>query len=160
MTSNKPARDDLVTSLRLVYLLSFMGQLVVVLLVGVLLGFVLERPATSSARVAQVLLVFGVLELPIGLALAFLLSRDADKQSALASLILLGVMLSTPAWFALFAFFSGSPVLYVVLQALLLALYYPLGVLAANPLARRVRFEEQEIASDEEKEEREKSTQQ
>lgn len=123
--------------LRLVFVVVFMGQLVLAMLTGLLLRLAAGGTAAAPNSVlGWVLVLISLLNLPLVLFLSSRGVRAGDRQAALTGTLLAAVLLSTPAWFLSLALITRQELLHLVLLLGLLLLQYGIGMFLALRFAR------------------------
>jgi hypothetical protein len=135
LKTSQPTELQAANVLRMVYAMTFMGQIAVAAVLAGVMVAVAERQA-SGPLLAQIFVVLSVVQLPLALLLSFGVSRSGGKQAALSASIMSGVLLSTPAWFTAMTFLVSSPFLYLALLLILLMVYYALGVILCGRWAK------------------------
>lgn len=123
--------------LRLVFVVVFMGQLVIAMLTGIVLLLATSAPVRpGNPLLGWVLLAVCLPQLPVVLYISTRGLRAFDRGSALSSTLLAAVMLSTPAWFLSLALISRQPqvILYLLLGVLLVQ--YAIGMFLTARLGR------------------------
>jgi hypothetical protein len=131
----QPTELQAANVLRMVYVLTFMGQLAVAAILASIMAVTLGRQSSGNL-LAQIFVVLSLVQLPLALLLSFGVSRAGGKQAALSASIMSGVVLSTPAWFAALTFLVSSTFFYFALLVAILMLYYALGVLLCGRWAK------------------------
>jgi hypothetical protein len=133
----RPSLEQAAWGLRLVFVAIFLGQFVLAMLVALVLAVALSPAHTAGAPMGLVLLLVALCELPVALVVASLTLKDGGKSRALAATITLATILSTPSWLAGFLFVVGRDLLYWLLLALVLMLYYGVGFVMARRFAAK-----------------------
>ena len=123
----KPNYGQAVQSLRLLFALMFMGQLLIVAVSGSIFLLFVQRASGTSPLIAQILVLFAIMQVPVALGVATMSARKGYKGGALAGVISLAVILASPAWYALLLWLMGSSGFYLLLLLLVLTLAYGLG---------------------------------
>jgi len=123
--------------LRLVFVVVFMGQLVVAMLTGLVLALAAGAPAKpGNPLLGWVLLAVCLPQLPVVLYISTRGLKAFDRGSALSSTLLAAVMLSTPAWFLSLALISRQPDLILYLLLAVLLVQYGIGMFLTARLGR------------------------
>jgi hypothetical protein len=131
----QPSEGEAASSLRMVYVLTFIAQLAVAaVLAGVMVAVVGRQ--SSSTLLAQILVVMSLVQLPLALLLSIGVSKAGGKQAALSASIMAGVLLSTPAWFIALTFLVSSTFLYIAILFAILTLYYAIGFMLCGRWAK------------------------
>jgi hypothetical protein len=136
LKTSQPTELQAANVLRMVYAMTFMGQIAVAAVLAGVMVAVAERQASGSPLLAQIFVVLSVVQLPLALLLSFGVSRSGGKQAALSASIMSGVLLSTPAWFTAMTFLVSSPFFYLALLLIILMVYYALGVILCGRWAK------------------------
>ncbi|HLU82083.1 MAG TPA: hypothetical protein VKZ43_01665 [Trueperaceae bacterium] len=124
-------------TLRLVYVLAFMAQVLVAALVATFVRALAGGPPRPSDVLAWVLVALAVMQLPFAALMASRLGAVTSRQAALARTLFTAVILAATAWSTALALATGQRGLsvYVLLSTVMLA--YALGFLAVSRLAGR-----------------------
>ncbi len=121
--------------MRMVYVLTFMAQIAVAVLLAGVMTAVAGRQS-SGTLLAQILVVLSLVQLPVTLFLSIRASKAGGKQAALSASIMAGVLLSTPAWFAAMTLLVSSTLLYLAILLFILMLYYAVGFMLCGRWAK------------------------
>lgn len=126
--------------LRAVFVLAFMAQTLVAVLVGVVIRGLAGEVHPGGGVLGWVLVAFVAVQLPVVL---LVVARSSSSQAqpgarrrALYTAILAGVMLSSTVWFLTLAVVAAQPLLPLVALLLQATLAYGLGFLQMGRLAR------------------------
>jgi hypothetical protein len=131
----QPTELQAANVLRMVYAMTFMGQIAVAgVLAGVMVAFAGRQ--SSGTLLAQIFVVLSLVQLPLALLLSFGVSRAGGKQAALSASIMSGVLLSTPAWFTAMTFLVSGHFFYLALLFVILTTYYVLGIMLCGRWAK------------------------
>ncbi len=93
---------------------------------------------SQSGYLIAALLFMSLLMLPVAYILIRILSKQGGKKAAISVTISTAIMFSNPAWFAGLGFITSRSVFYLVLQVLILAIYYAIGILACGNFAKLI----------------------
>lgn len=124
-------------TLRLVYALTFMAQLVVAALVAVVVTALAGGSGKPSAFLAWVLVALALMQLPFAALIATRLGSVTTRQIALSRTLLTAIFLAATSWFAALALATGQRGLSVYVLFALVMLSYALGFLVVSRLAGR-----------------------
>ncbi len=125
--------------LRLVFVVLFMGQLIVAMLTGFLLRLAVPGGAQAGDPLLGWVLVFISLpHLPLVLFLSTRGVRALDRGASLSATLLSAVLLSTPAWFLSLALITSQPRLPLLLLLVILLMQYAVGMFLTGRFARLV----------------------
>lgn len=136
-------RDDPLTvsrsaaTLRLVYALAFMAQVLVAALVGVTVRALAGGTPRPSEVLAWVLVTLALMQLPFAALTSARLGTIGNRQGALARTLLTAVVLASTAWSTALALATGQHGLSVYVLLGLMTLSYGLGFLSVSRLANR-----------------------
>jgi len=124
-------------TLRLVYALTFMAQVLVAALVAAVVRWLAGGNPRPSDLLAWVLVALAIMQLPFAALASSRLGTIATRQAALARTLFTAVILASTAWAAALALATGQrgASVYVLLSLVLLS--YALGFLAVSRLAGR-----------------------
>lgn len=134
--TDPPEPAKLLQALRLVYLVVFLFQVLLAVLLTLALAAWLPSPPRPNTVLAAVLFTFAALQLPIGLLLPLQLFRRANRGAALAGVTVAAVVLSSSAWFTALMLLSGQRPPWLLASGSLLMLAYAAGILL-TPRATR-----------------------
>lgn len=127
------------TFLRLVFVLVFMGQLVIAMLSGLVLRLAAaDAAAVPNPVLGWVLVFISLPNLPIVLFLSVRGVRPLDRNASLSATLLAAVLLSTPAWFLSLALITGQALIHLLLLLAILLLQYGIGMFLVLRFARLV----------------------
>jgi hypothetical protein len=135
LKDSQPTELQAANVLRMVFVMTFMGQLAVAAVLAGLIAALAGRQS-SGTFLAQIFVVLSLVQLPLSLLLSFGVSRAGGKQAALSASIMSGVLLSTPAWFTAMTFLVSSTFFYLALLFVILMGYYALGVILCGRWAK------------------------
>lgn len=135
LTNPHPTLPQAVSFLRMAFVLIFMAQCFVAILLMVLLRLIAGSGSTSPL-LSQILIVFSLLQIPVGILLAYGVSRVGGKGAALSGVIMAGVMLAVPVWFLAFGFLVGMAPLYLLVLLAIVINAYGAGFILCNHLAK------------------------
>jgi small-conductance mechanosensitive channel len=144
----KAGRAEALSILSMVFLLMFMAQIVVAVLLALTLSLFFGTGKSSSPLLAQILIVLAFLQLPLAITLPQLSAKAGGKQAALAASIMAAVFFSIPAHFASFALLTGAPAPYFIILLAILMVYYALGLMMIRGFAR-LAVQETEVSNQE-----------
>lgn len=123
--------------LRLVFVVTFMGQLVVAMATGLILRLAVpDVPEPANDVLGWVLVLISLPHLPLVLFLSTRGTRALNRGASLSSTLLAGVLLSTPAWFLSLALITRQAQLHLFLLLAILVFQYALGMLLVSRFAR------------------------
>jgi hypothetical protein len=139
----QPSEGEAASSLRMIYVLTFMVQIAVAaVLAGVMVAVVGRQ--SPGTLLAQILIVMSLAQLPLALLLSIGVSKAGGKQAALSASIMAGVLLSTPAWFIALTFLVSSPFIYIATLFVILMFYYAIGLMLCGRWAKVALQEKRE----------------
>jgi hypothetical protein len=124
-------------TVRLVYALAFMAQVLVAAVVAVLVRALAGGSPRPSEVLAWVLVALAVMQLPFAALLSTRLGSIATRQAALARTLFTAIVLASTAWATALALATGQRGLSVYVLLSLVMLAYALGFLAVSRLASR-----------------------
>lgn len=123
--------------LRLVYVSTFMAQVLVATLVAVLVRAAAGGTPRPSQILAWVLVALALMQLPIAAVLVSRQGAITSRQTALARTLFTAILLSATAWSTALALATGQRGLSVYVLLTLVMLAYALGFLSVGRLASR-----------------------
>jgi len=129
-----PAWRSLAT-VRTVYALAFMAQVVVATVVAVAVRALAGGAPRPSDFLAWVLVALAVMQLPLAALSASRLGAIGSRQAALSRTLFTAITLSATAWFTALAVATGQRRLSVYLPLALVMMAYGLGFLVVSRLA-------------------------
>lgn len=135
LNNPEPSRQEAVSFLRTTFVLMFLAQSAVAVLLMILLGMLMGT-STTSTLLSQILVVFSLLQIPIGILFAYGSSRAGGKGAALSGVIMAGVILAAPVWFLSFGFLVGAAPLYLAILLAIVVNAYAAGFILCIHLAR------------------------
>ncbi|HET8985748.1 MAG TPA: hypothetical protein VFN03_08310 [Trueperaceae bacterium] len=124
-------------TLRLVYALAFMAQVLVATVVAVIVRALAGGTPRPSEILAWVLVALAVMQLPFAALLSTRLGFIANRQGALARTLFTAIVLASTAWATALALATGQRGLSVYVLLSLVMLAYALGFLVVSRLASR-----------------------
>ena len=125
--------------LRLVFLLAFMGQLVVAMATGLVLRLAVpDVPPPASGILGWVLVLISLPHLPLVLYLSTRGAQALNRGASLSGTLLAAVLLSTPAWFLSLAMITRQAQIHLMLLLAILVFQYALGMILTTRFARLV----------------------
>lgn len=124
-------------TLRSVYALSFMGQVVVAVVVAAAVRLLAGGTPRPNDLLAWVLVVLALLQMPFAALVLTRLGGLANRQGALTRTLFSATLLASTAWFTALALATGQrgTAVYVLLVLVLFA--YGIGFLATSRLAAK-----------------------
>lgn len=124
-------------TLRLVYALTFMAQVLVAALMAATVRALAGGAPRPSEILAWVLVALALLQLPFAALMSARLGTISSRQVALARTLFTAIILSATAWSTALALATGQRGLSVYVLLSLVMLSYALGFLAVTRLAGR-----------------------
>ncbi len=120
--------------LRQSFVFFFLLQIILAIIVSLIFSFFKSPREVDSLIVTLILM--SVLQLPLATFLGFYFGKKGGKKAALSATIVTAMLFANPAWFAGFGFLSSKSYFYLLIQILILAIYYAIGILIADQFAK------------------------
>ncbi len=130
-----PSRNQATFFLRFVFAVTFLGQVVVAAMTGLVMAL-FGPEGRPNDSLSQVLVFLSLLQLPLVLIFSRAKRGVGGKGSAMASTILAAVLFSTPVWYLVFALLIESRDIYMLILVGLLMGYYLFGFFLVSRFAR------------------------
>ncbi len=120
--------------LRQTFLIFFLAQIILAVLISFIFSF-LASPQKNDYLITT-LIIMSIIQLPLAMIIGLYLGKSGGKRSALAATIVTAMLFSNPAWFAGFGFLNSKSYFYLLIQLLILAIYYAIGILICGQYAK------------------------
>ncbi|HEX7005101.1 MAG TPA: hypothetical protein VF168_13025 [Trueperaceae bacterium] len=137
LSEPEPSSGLVSSALRLTFVMMFMAQVAVALLVVALILLLGGTIAGGPTVLGPVLALLALAQCFLGVLLPDALSRTGSKGSVLSATLLSAVLLATPAWFLMLALLTGQAPLALLLLLAALLTGYALGFWLCGRLGRR-----------------------
>lgn len=131
--------------LRQIFLAFFLAQIIIAGLLS--FGFSFFSSPKESSYLITTLILMSIFQLPLAMIMGLFFGKSGGKQAALSTTIVTAMLFSNPAWFAGFGFLSSKSYFYLLIQILILAIYYAIGILLCGQFSKIALIEKVNVSS-------------